>query len=189
MESQESLKRILSQALLSSDRNCTQKPIQLLCPWGRVPGKMRKLCPGEGAMLMEMMLQSIITAPCWEAGVLLAKPSGLLGLCSASICCVVSLLQWVRCPGNKHTEHCQLDKEFEKQSLSNLEGLASRITELPNYGIFISWQKKASSIIYWAPSLLSTFFRLTLLIGLPDTYTIVCAFVASFGGLKMEYEE
>lgn len=115
--SKEFLRRILNQAVLSTDKNYTKKKhtqkkpkncTQLFCIWGKDPGKNEGAVPRGGGLANGGDAEHHNS---WiGAGVCSAKPSSLLGLCSASTCCVVSLLQWVRCPGNKHTEHCQLDK-------------------------------------------------------------------------------
>lgn len=55
----------------------------------------------------------------------IAKLSGLLGLHSTSICYIVSLLHWVRWPGNKCRKHSQLSKELGNWSLSISGGLGA----------------------------------------------------------------
>lgn len=137
------LRRILYQALLSTDRNCTQLSL-FSCSALETRGQERTTvkCPGEGVMLTGVMLHSISTTLGWEAGVCSTQSPGLLGLSSASIRYGVSLLPWVRCPGNKHKQHCQLNKELEKQNLSNSGGSAGRTSELPNHYIFDLMEKK-----------------------------------------------
>lgn len=95
-ESKEFLRRIWNQPFLSTGRSTQQS---LFSCSALKAGENGEMCPREGVVLMEMMWSIIIT-PGWEAGSRSAKPSCLLGSCSVSVSCVISLLHWVKCPSN-----------------------------------------------------------------------------------------
>lgn len=141
VESKEFLRRILNQAVLSTDKNCTQKKntkkppkTVLSCSAfeARVQEKMRALCPGAGVLLAEVM-QSITTPGSGQVSLLPSRPASW-------VCAVPPLAVSSHCFSESGVQATNTRSTANlisnlKNSLSNSRGVAGRSTELPNYYI------------------------------------------------------
>lgn len=143
VESKEFLRRILNQAVLSTDKNCTQKkknpqppPTKTVLSCSafeaRVQEKMRALCPGEGVLLVEVM-QSITTPGSGQVSVLPSRPASW-------VCAVPPLAVSSHCFSESGVQATNTRSAANlisnlKNSSSNSRGIAGRSTELPNYYI------------------------------------------------------